>query len=76
MPAASNALDNHMPRYFFDGTDTGTTCRDDEGIELVDLEAARREALEALGGSPGTSCLTAITGILQSIFVRIAAPSF
>ena len=50
MPAASNALDNHMPRYFFDVTDTGTTCRDDEGIEPVDLEAARREAFEALGG--------------------------
>jgi hypothetical protein len=42
----------------------------------VDLEAARREALEALGGIARDELLTAITGILQSIFVRIAAPSF
>jgi hypothetical protein len=40
-----------VPRYFFDVTDTGKQLlRDREGTELVDLEAARREALETLGG--------------------------
>lgn len=38
-----------MPRYFLDFTDTGELLRDYEGMELVDLEAARLEALAALG---------------------------
>jgi hypothetical protein len=38
-----------MPRYFLDFTDTGELLRDDEGMELVDLEAARMEALASLG---------------------------
>ena len=37
-----------MPRYFFD-TDDGTTRRDDdEGTELVDDQAARDEAVQAM----------------------------
>ena len=36
-------------RYFLDFTDTGELLRDNEGMELVDLEAARMEALAALG---------------------------
>lgn len=40
-----------MPRYFFDVTDTGQQLlRDTEGTELDDLDGARREALETLGG--------------------------
>jgi len=30
-----------MPRYFFDIHD-GTSIRDDEGVELLDLDAARK----------------------------------
>jgi hypothetical protein len=39
-----------MPRYFFDTTDTGLSQTDDVGTELVDLEAARGEALAMLAG--------------------------
>ena len=45
----SGTLDESMPRYFLDFTDTGELFRDNEGMELVDLEAARMEALAALG---------------------------
>ena len=31
-----------MPRYFFDTTDAGKTIRDDVGIDLADIEAARK----------------------------------
>jgi hypothetical protein len=39
-----------MPRYFFDTTDTGLSQIDDVGTELIDLEAARGEALAMLAG--------------------------
>src|SRR5687768_6794991 len=39
-----------MPRYFFDVSDTGRRFSDTEGTELDDIEAARKEALAALGG--------------------------
>ena len=36
-----------MPMYFFDTVATyGVTLRDEEGIDLPDLEAAKREARE------------------------------
>lgn len=31
-----------MPRYFFDTTDAGKTIRDNIGIDLADVEAARK----------------------------------
>jgi hypothetical protein len=37
-----------MPRYFFNVKD-GETVIDDEGVELADLSAARREAVETAG---------------------------
>ena len=38
---SSSMLDESMPRYFLDFTDTGELLGDHEGMELVDLEAAR-----------------------------------
>ena len=38
-----------MPRFFFDIHD-GQHIRDDEGVELPDLEAVRKEAMRALPG--------------------------
>src|SRR4051812_47393016 len=38
-----------MPMYFFDITDNGKGFPDTEGTELIDLEAAREEALASLG---------------------------
>jgi uncharacterized protein YbaA (DUF1428 family) len=38
-----------MPRYFFDFTDTGKVFLDVEGTDLPDLEAAKQEAVKALG---------------------------
>jgi hypothetical protein len=37
-----------MPRYYFHVEDHHTTF-DEEGVELRDIEAARREALKAAG---------------------------
>jgi hypothetical protein len=37
-----------MPRYFFDIRDGEELVRDDEGMELPDLEAAFREAARSL----------------------------
>lgn len=37
-----------MPRYFFETNDGDVICRDDEGQDLPDAEAARKAALEAL----------------------------
>ena len=34
-----------MPRYFFDINDGNGIARDDEGVELFDVEVARREAI-------------------------------
>ena len=39
-----------MPRYFFDSHDGDDFIRDEEGLELDGLEAARDEATAALGG--------------------------
>ena len=39
-----------MPRYYFDSIENGRTLRDEEGLELADVEEARIEALKALGG--------------------------
>jgi hypothetical protein len=36
-------------RYFFDARDNGTLVADDEGIDLADLEAVKREAARGLG---------------------------
>jgi len=36
-----------MPRYFFDVHD-GTSIRDDEGVELLDLDAAREAIWDTL----------------------------
>lgn len=36
-----------MPRYYFDVVDSGLV-RDDEGLELSDVETAREEAIRAL----------------------------
>lgn len=38
-----------MPRYYFDLTDSDGTAIDDEGLVLLDLEAAQVEAARALG---------------------------
>ena len=35
-----------MPRYFFNTTDGDTTCPDHEGVELPDMEAARKHAIK------------------------------
>jgi hypothetical protein len=37
-----------MPRYFFDGRDGLELIRDEEGIELEDIQAARNEATRGL----------------------------
>ena len=37
-----------MPRYFFDIDDGDHQHHDDEGIDLADVEAARKEAIRAL----------------------------
>lgn len=37
-----------MPRYHFDVTDTGRLTRDEEGLELPNLQEARKEAVAAL----------------------------
>jgi hypothetical protein len=37
-----------MPRYFFDSRDGNQFIRDDEGVELDGIEAARRQATLAL----------------------------
>lgn len=37
-----------MPRYFIDTNDDDTFVEDDEGQDLPDAEAARKEALTAL----------------------------
>ena len=39
-----------MPRYFFDSHDGEDFIRDDEGVELDGIEAARDEATAALAG--------------------------
>ncbi len=38
-----------MPLFHFDTIDTGTVMEDHEGVELPDVEAARKEALATLG---------------------------
>lgn len=38
-----------MPRYFFDWDDSGEHTPDDVGVELRDLDAARRVAAKSLG---------------------------
>jgi hypothetical protein len=38
-----------MPRFFFHISD-GAEYRDHEGIELIDIAAARRQAIETAGG--------------------------
>lgn len=37
-----------MPRYFIDTSDGKFEARDEEGIDLPDMEAARREAVTVL----------------------------
>jgi hypothetical protein len=37
-----------MPRFYLNVVDHGETLRDDEGIDLPDIEAARHEAREAI----------------------------
>jgi hypothetical protein len=39
-----------VPRFYFDTEDTGACRRDTVGTELANLEDARKEALETLGG--------------------------
>jgi hypothetical protein len=49
-----------MPRYFFNVS--GSDFVDDEGIDLPDVEAARREAIRAareLAGNPGARSIMA-----------------
>jgi hypothetical protein len=36
-----------MPQFYFDLRENGTFVKDEEGIELADLDAAEREAAEA-----------------------------
>lgn len=38
-----------MPRYYFDTIQNSLSFRDEEGLELADVEEARDEALKALG---------------------------
>jgi hypothetical protein len=38
-----------MPRYYFDIADGPESSRDEEGLELPNLEAARTQALATLG---------------------------
>ena len=37
-----------MPRYYFDVRETGNLAIDDEGIELLDIEAAQQAAARCL----------------------------
>lgn len=37
-----------MPRYFFDCREDGQSFRDDEGVELVNLDAAKEVAARTL----------------------------
>jgi hypothetical protein len=37
-----------MPRYYFDFREDGVISADDEGYELPDIKAARREAASSL----------------------------
>jgi hypothetical protein len=37
-----------MPRYYFDIRDGASLCKDDEGLELADLKAAKMETAETL----------------------------
>lgn len=39
---------HRMAQYFFDFRSSGVVSTDDEGQELPDIEAAHREAIEAL----------------------------
>jgi hypothetical protein len=39
-----------MPRFFFDIDENGVTSRDDEGLELPDVDRAMAEAMETLPG--------------------------
>lgn len=38
-----------MPRFFFDVVENGRTIQDDDGVELLSLEAARLEAGRTAG---------------------------
>ncbi len=38
-----------MPRYYFDFDDEDRRTWDDEGIDLLDLETARADLMEAMG---------------------------
>jgi hypothetical protein len=39
-----------MTRFFFDITENGMFVRDDEGLELPSIDAARQEARATIGG--------------------------
>jgi hypothetical protein len=58
-----------MPRFYFDFDDVGGTFIDKDGEEFADLDAAKREALAALGDAARDFCRSSTGGRL-AIFLR------
>jgi Domain of unknown function (DUF6894) len=58
-------LDESLPRYFLDFTDTGELLRDHEGMELVDLEAARLRTCILISTRGGAFLLTSLEARLK-----------
>jgi hypothetical protein len=58
-----------MPRFYFDFDDDRGTFLDNDGEELADVDAAKREALAALGDAARDFCRRSTGGRL-AIFIR------
>jgi hypothetical protein len=58
-----------MPRFYFDFDDDGGTFIDRDGVEFADVDAAKREAMAALGDAARDCCRISPGGCL-TIFVR------
>jgi len=58
-----------MPRFYFDFDDDGGTFIDKDGEEFADVDAAKREAMAALGDAARDFCRSSPGGRL-AIFVR------
>jgi hypothetical protein len=58
-----------MPRFYFDFDDDGGTFIDRDGVEFADVDAAKREAMAALGDAARDFCRSSPGGRL-AISVR------
>jgi hypothetical protein len=58
-----------MPRFYFDFDDDGGTFLDKDGEVFADVDAAKREAMAALGDAARDFCRSSPGGCL-TIFVR------